>query len=142
MPWLKLLHISAVIVWCGSLLYLPAAIAAAAGPQPSAAFDPARRGLLRSVFTLVATPAALLAIASGTAIFVLEGPVVLWLMAKLGVVGLLVLGHAACGMLILRAERQVAGGPRDWTHAWCVVIGSASLLWLGAIAWLVLAKPF
>jgi putative membrane protein len=142
MPWLKLLHISAVILWCGSLLYLPAAIAAAAGPQPSAAFDPARRGLLRTVFTLVATPAALLAIASGTAIFMLDGPVVVWLMAKLVVVGLLVLGHAACGMLILRAERQVAGGPRDWTQAWCIAIGSASLLWLGAIAWLVLAKPF
>ena len=31
MPWLKLLHISAVIVWCGTLLYLPTLIASATG---------------------------------------------------------------------------------------------------------------
>jgi hypothetical protein len=27
-PWFKLLHLGAVIVWCGTLLYLPALIAA------------------------------------------------------------------------------------------------------------------
>ena len=138
MPWLKLLHIAAVIVWCGSLLYLPLAIAAAAAPEPPAALGPPRRLLLRTLFTWVATPAALLAIASGTAIFLYQGPLAVWLVAKLATVSLLVLGHGACGMLILRIERghdAAVRGP-------CVAIGASSLLWLAGIAWLVLHKPF
>lgn len=138
MPWLKLLHISAVILWCGALLYLPAALLAAARQPAPAALDARGGRALRDLFTLVATPAALVAIASGTAIFVLQGPLAPWLVAKLVAVGLLVLGHGACGLLILRVERRTPGGVR----AWSVVIGTASLLWLGTIAWLVLQKPF
>ncbi|MBA3599153.1 MAG: CopD family protein [Methylibium sp.] len=138
MPWLKLLHITSVIVWCGALLYLPAAIAAAAGPDRAAAFEGPRRHVLRAVFTLVATPAALLAIGSGTAIFVFYGPLAPWLIAKLATVSLLVLGHAACGALILRAESDTGGGVRGR----CWAIAGTSLLWLAGIAWLVLRKPF
>lgn len=138
MPWIKLLHISAVIVWCGALLYLPMAIAAAGAAEPPALFADRSRKLLRALFTLVATPAALVAIASGTAIFVLQGPLAAWLVAKLGVVGLLVLGHAACGMLVLRVERGASAPLRGFS----ATILAASLLWLAAIAWLVLEKPF
>jgi protoporphyrinogen IX oxidase len=138
LPWLKLLHITAVIVWCGALLYMPSAIAAAASRVPAAAVAPGERRLLRKLFTLVATPAALLAIASGTLIFLLMGPSAPWLIVKLSFVGLLVLGHAACGMLILRAER----GHGRWIPVWATVVTAASALWLLAIAWLVLQKPF
>lgn len=141
MPWLKLLHITAVILWCGALLYLPASIASAAGAgarRPVALYDAGQRDFLRAVFTLLATPAALVAIASGTAIFVFLGPLTLWLIAKLAVVGLLVLAHASCGMLILRVEREEHGSLQGlcWAVGVCV---SAALL---TIAWLVLGKPF
>lgn len=142
MPWLKLLHISAVIVWSGALLYLTMAIATAASPQPAAVVDTTRHQLLRGLFTQIATPAALLAIASGTAIFLLHGPVVPWLIAKLAVVAMLVLGHAACGMLVLRAERQAQGVSPSRTRILSALVGGASVLWLGTIAWLVLSKPF
>lgn len=138
MPWIKLVHISAVIVWCGALLYLPPAIAAAVAAEPPALFQDRGRKLLRVLFTLVATPAALVAIASGTAIFVLQGPLAAWLVAKLVVVGLLVLGHAACGMLVLRVERGEFAHLRGFSGA---ILG-ASVLWLATIAWLVLEKPF
>jgi putative membrane protein len=138
MPWLKLLHITAVILWCGALLYLPASIASAAGgTQAAAVYAAGQRHLLRAVFTLVATPAALVAIASGTSIFVFFGPLTLWLMAKLAVVGLLVLAHAACGMLILRAERGQAGGLR----ALCRMVGGTAMVAVLAVAALVLGKP-
>ncbi|MBL0419335.1 CopD family protein [Ramlibacter sp. AW1] len=143
-PWLKLLHISAVILWSGSLLYMTAAIATAAGSAAPVAVDPVRHGVLRAIFTLMATPAALVAIASGTTIFLLQGPVAPWLIAKLAVVGLLVLGHGVCGMLVLRTERQ-AGAEGTASRGVRVVSGcvaAASVLWLGVIAWLVLAKPF
>lgn len=138
MPWLKVLHLGAVIIWCGALLYLPAAIAAAIGPGPAAVIETTQRRILRWIFNLVATPAALVAIASGTAIFVFQGPMTLWLLFKLAVVGLLVLAHGVAGMLILRAEQRRTRGVR----VMCWLVGGATLLFLGTIAWLVLRKPF
>jgi len=138
-PWLKLLHIGAVIVWCGALLYLPAMIAAAATPAPPATREaPTRWPLLpRRVFIGLATPAALLAIVSGTLIFVSQGLLAPWLMFKLAAVGLLVLGHGACGLLLLRTERGQHTGVRLACHVVMVLTVSCLL----GIAWLVLRKP-
>jgi uncharacterized membrane protein len=136
-PWLKLLHITAVILWCGALLYLPGAVAASASAAAGSVPTDTRHRLLRPLYTLVATPAALLAIASGTAILVLDDVRAVWLMAKLGVVGLLVLGHGACGLLVLRVER----GEHRWTQGLAGLIAISTLLCLLAIAWLVLEKP-
>ncbi|MCK7493507.1 MAG: CopD family protein [Comamonadaceae bacterium] len=102
-PWLKLLHLAAVIVWCGALPYLAVALATAG--------EPPRKALPRALFTTVATPAALVAIASGTAIFVFHGPTAEWLIAKLVLVALLVLGHAMAGVLVLRVERDGGAVP-------------------------------
>ncbi|MDP2261909.1 MAG: CopD family protein [Hydrogenophaga sp.] len=137
MPWLKLLHITAVILWCGTLLYLPAALAASASAATGDVPTDTRHRLLRLIYTLVTTPAALVAIASGTAIFVFQDVVAVWLMAKLGVVGLLVLGHGACGLLVLRVER----GEYRWTRGSSWVIAATTVIWIAAIAWLVLEKP-
>jgi uncharacterized membrane protein len=136
MPWLKLLHISAVIVWCGALLYLPAAIAEAGRGVRRGH----RHALLRALYTTVATPAALVAVGSGTLVFVWQGPLAPWLIAKLALVGLLVLTHLACGLLILRIEHGRARLGADRVK--CAVVSGASLLWLAGAAWLVLAKPF
>lgn len=138
MPWLKLLHIGAVIAWCGALLCLPLLLASAAAPP--GACSPARvlaRAWPRQVFIGIATPAALLAIASGTLIFAMQGPLAPWLMLKLAAVGVLVLGHGACGLLVLRTERGELGGLRRASRAVLALL-LASLL---AVAWLVLRKP-
>jgi uncharacterized membrane protein len=136
MPWLKLLHICAVITWCGALLYLPVALSTVASGKQAAFECPGR--IFRGIFTWVATPAALVAIASGTAIFITRGPLAPWLIAKLTTVSLLVLCHGACGMLILRVERQ----PESNIRGLCTAVGLAVVVWLMAIAWLVLRKPF
>lgn len=137
MPWLKLLHLSAVIVWCGALLYLPAMIAAAATLAVPDAARAMPRPLPRSVFIGVATPAALLAIVSGTLIFVSQGLLAPWLMFKLAIVGLLVLSHGLCGMLVLRTER----GQHDGVRMACRLLTLSILVWLLGIAWLALSKP-
>ncbi len=142
MPWLKLFHVSAVILWAGALLYLPLAIAASSGRRAAdspAALDAPERATLRGLFVGVATPFALLAIGSGTALFILYGPLAHWLIVKLGFVSLLVLGHAACGMLVLRVERRVA---QSGTALAGYAVAAVSLLWLACIAWLALQKPF
>ncbi|MGE4241217.1 CopD family protein [Ramlibacter sp.] len=137
MPWLKLLHICAVIVWCGALPYLALAVASRP-PTGAGTLAPARASLLlRWVYVGVATPAALVAIASGTAIFGLRGPLAAWLVAKLALVAMLVLVHAACGWLLLRREQMRSNVPRALGPA---LAGLASLL-LMAVAWLVLGKP-
>ncbi|WP_439520885.1 CopD family protein [Hydrogenophaga sp.] len=136
MPWLKLLHMGAVIVWCGALLYLPWMLASAAVPATSASPALPRRWP-RQVYIGLATPAALLAIAAGTLIFALQGPLAPWLMFKLAFVGLLVLGHGACGLLVLRTERGELGGLRQASR-FILVLLVACLL---AVAWLVLRKP-
>lgn len=149
---LKLLHISAVIVWCGSLLYVPFAVAGIGNGEAGDGGALTRRSLLRKLFTHLATPAALLAVASGSAVFLFYGPLDLWLMAKLVLVAFLVLCHGACGMLILRSERQLEAlqeaveasaiaspAPERCWSCWGVLTAAAALL-LG-IAWLVLQKP-
>ncbi|MFY3386526.1 CopD family protein [Paracidovorax sp. MALMAid1276] len=144
MPWLKLVHIAAVIVWCGTLLYLPALIASAADPKrapltgdAAAASAASAPPVLRLLFTLVVTPAALVAIASGTVIFVFLGPLTVWLVAKLVAVGLLVLAHAVCGLLVLKAERGQTG-----LAAPCAAVAMVCVAAMLLVAWLVLGKPF
>lgn len=132
MPWLKLLHISAVVLWCAALLYLPLAVATAGADERLA-----QRRVLRLLFTSVATPAALVAIASGTLIFLWHGPLAPWLVAKLAVVALVVLMHAGLGLLVLRNER----GEAPARCRSCGAIFGAALAGLSTAAWLVLAKP-
>ena len=55
MPLLKLLHFTALFIWCASLLYLPALIAASCRSR-QAAERPGHPELNRSIFNLVATP--------------------------------------------------------------------------------------
>jgi uncharacterized membrane protein len=68
-------------------------------------------------------------------LFVSQGLIAPWLMFKLLGVGLLVLGHGACGLLVLRAEDQRVGACRV-----CPALTAAMLVVLLAIAWLVLGK--
>ena len=104
MPLLKLLHFMALICWCGALLYLPVMIAAGTRSSDEL-FYRDHAHLARTVFNLLATPAALLAIGSGTMLFLREAIFDPWLILKLTTVAGMVLCHALCGLLILRIER-------------------------------------
>lgn len=132
MPWLKLLHVASMIVWCGALLYLPAAVA-----QHDERGEVGSLRLVRRFFTLYATPAALLAIASGTAVFAWHGPLAPWLVVKLGLVALLVLVHAAFGVLILAVEER----PERPRGLLCGAMGAAIVVLVLAILTLVVVKP-
>jgi protoporphyrinogen IX oxidase len=132
--WLKAIHISAVIVWCGVLLYLPLLLGTRVGGTDQTVVHGARRTLFRTV----ATPAALITIASGTLIFAWRGPLAGWLIAKLGLVSFLVLAHAVCGLLILRSEAQASLQLSTIPGKSLLAVSLTLLL---AIAWLVLNKP-
>lgn len=137
MPLLKLLHFAALLCWCGTLLYLPALIAAGTRrSEPLFYRDHAH--LTRLVFTLVSTPAALIAIGSGTALFLRDEILAGWLIAKLSTVAGVVICHALCGVLLLRMEHE----PERSINVQCALIGAVVASFIAATLWLVLAKPF
>jgi putative membrane protein len=139
MVWILFLHIASLLFWCASLLYLLSVIVRAC---PSARRLPdlpllyrAQDSLARFVFTSITTPAALVAIAAGTLVFLLNRTVDPWLMLKMTLVSALVGIHTLTGLLIRKLEDsgRVAAQAR-------VLAVIATLLML-AIVWTVLAKP-
>ncbi|UPQ81100.1 CopD family protein [Pseudomonas knackmussii] len=137
MPLLKLLHFAALLCWCGTLLYLPALIAAGTR-RSDPLFYRDHAHLTRMVFNLVGTPAALIAIGSGTALFLRDGIMAGWLIVKLSTVAGMVLCHALCGVLVLHIERS----PEQSVSIRCRFLGAAIATFITATLWLVLAKPF
>lgn len=131
------LHIVGLVAWCAALLYLPALIVA----------GPALRGALcwradmppaRAVFTMAATPAALLAIVTGSLLVLLERTFGVWLVFKLTAVAGMVAAHVFLGLLILRQEDN----PHAVLVRPCITVALASVALIATVLWLVLAKPY
>lgn len=135
MPWLKVLHILTLVIWCASLLYLPALIAASAARAGDTA-NP-EHSFARKLFITLATPAALLAIISGTTLFLRDGTLAPWLLLKLSAVSAMVLCHALCGALLVRVEMK----PETKAALPCALIGLSVLMLILVTLGLVLGKP-
>ncbi|MGR8978895.1 MAG: CopD family protein [Gammaproteobacteria bacterium] len=136
MLWLLLLHITAVVCWCGSLLYLPALIAGTASQQTDIEHD-RQQAVMFMVYRLVSTPAALVAIASGTSLFLTGGISEPWLIVKLTMVITLVLCHALTGLLILLLQKMSS---KSITLS-CASLQIVVAILIPTIVWTVLTKP-
>lgn len=133
-----LLHIAALITWCASLLYLPALIAGIHTKQIQIHEPQHKYGsVARFVFTHIATPAALIAIFSGTAVFLFNRTIEVWLIAKLTLVTGLVIAHGFAGLLLLHTQDRSTKPVRRW----CWMLSGFSCVLMVAIVWVVLAKP-
>jgi uncharacterized membrane protein len=148
MLWVLVLHISALLIWCAALLYLPVLmVGVAAGRVDVHKTHKSVDTVEQLVFTHVATPAALVTIMSGTLVFVFNRTVDGWLIAKLTLVVGLVICHTLTGFLVLRAttingelsgEKPVDSKPVTLR---CVLLEAAQGILIMAILWMVLAKP-
>lgn len=138
MLWFLVLHIAALITWCASLLYLPALIAGI-HTEKIKIVEPRNQygAVARFVFTHIATPAALVAIIAGTAVFLFNRTIEVWLIAKLTLVTGLVVGHAFVGLLLLHTQDRSTKPVRFWCWTLSAIL---SALMVGII-WVVLAKP-
>lgn len=136
MLWLLLLHISAVVCWCGSLLYLPALITGTVSQQADIERE-RQQAVMFMVYRLFSSPAALIAIASGTALFITGGITDHWLILKLTLVTVLVMCHALSGWIMLLSQKM--SGKIITLSCMLLRIGVALLI--PAIVWLVLTKP-
>lgn len=138
MLWFLLLHIVALITWCASLLYLPALIAGIHTEQIQIVEPRHKYGsVARFVFTHITTPAALVAIISGTLVFLFNRTIEVWLIAKLTLVTGLVVGHTLAGLLLLHTQVRNTKPVRRW----CWMLSGVLCVLMLAIIWVVLAKP-
>ncbi|MGR9086763.1 MAG: CopD family protein [Gammaproteobacteria bacterium] len=136
MLWLLLLHISAVVCWSGSLLYLTALIAGACSRQ-TALEQTQRMAVMFMVYRLLSSPAALFAIVTGTALYLTGGITDRWLILKLTLVVALVLCHVVTGLLILITRETPAHDKKLYR----VAVQAAAATLIPAIIWTVLTKP-
>jgi len=137
MLWLLAIHIAALLAWCAALLCLPVLIGSERSWAGSGELHRPFDGVERFVYTHLATPAALVAIMSGTVVFLLNRTVEGWLVVKLTLVTGLVVCHVLVGSLVLRLERAATVRVRLWTK----LVAIAVVVLVGAVLWLVLAKP-
>jgi len=138
MLWLLALHMMALLFWAAGLLYLPLLLVASGAQQTELVkVKRPHDSVARFVFTHIATPAALLAILSGTAVFLVNDTVEFWLILKLTAVTALVICHVLAGLLVLHAEDTEAA-PLMRTYRF---FGVVLCLVMVAIVWIVLAKP-
>ncbi len=134
--WLKLLHVATLSVWAGGLLLMPLLLG-----QRQAVGDgaPLHRlhAFTRFAYITVISPAAFLAIASGTALIFQREVVSPWFAAKLVLVGILVALHVWIGLVVLSVFE-----PEGRFARWRVGASVTALaLVMTGIVWVVLAKP-
>ncbi len=134
--WIKALHLAALILWCAGLVALPLALSKHAIGESQADYARLRR-ITHYGYTRIVTPAAVIAIAAGTALIFVRGVFVPWMFAKLVAVGLLVALHAFVGhIVVLMSERRGDYAPPSSVP----LLGATSVI-MTAVLLLVLAKP-
>jgi putative membrane protein len=140
-PWVKGLHIIAVIAWLAGLLYLPRLYVYHAGvPAQSnraAMLEIMERRLLRAIMM----PAAVMTYGFGVLLAATPGVVDWhrgWVWAKLGLVVLLTVFH----FLLAYWQRGFAAGKNPHSAKFYRFINELPTIMMIAIVLLVVAKPF
>lgn len=133
---LKSIHIVTLGVWVGGLLLFPALLAQRRGQVPGPALHRMHRRA-RFLYTAVLSPAAIAAIASGTALIFLREVYVPWFGAKLVLVAGLAMIHVFTARGIVDMFQADADPPR---RIGIMAFGTTALLATGALV-LVLGKP-
>jgi putative membrane protein len=134
--WLKTAHIASLVVWCGCLLVIPGLFAQRHGVEHDAMrYD--LQALTRFLFVAVASPAAFVAIGTGTGLIFVREVFTPWFALKLLAVGGLVFLHVRHGFVILHVFKP-SGRYRKWRN---ITATGLTLGLVGAILWLVLDKP-
>lgn len=130
-------HIASLLMWSASLVLFPRLLVREASRD-----DPAARAgaiaMQRSLYALIMTPSALLAVAAGTALVFLRGFDGGWFHIKLLLVLLMVFFHIGCGALMDAFKRRHVQR-RMVLYRWLPLLPAALA---AAVMTLVVAKPF
>ena len=134
--YLKFIHIAAIALWSGGLLVLPLLFwqrrLLTVGPE----LDRLHR-VTRFVYVVMTSPAAFVAIGSGTALIFLQSAFREWFTLKMVLVGTMVMLHVLAGLVAMR----VFARDGHFGRLSFVALTSAYLVLIVGIIWVVLAKP-
>ncbi len=140
-PWIKALHIIAVISWLAGLLYLPRLFvyhaSAPVGSETAETFKVMERRLLRGIMT----PAIVLTYIFGAVLAAIPGVVDWrhgWIWAKLALVAVLTLFHH----MLMRWRRAFAEDRNRHTARFFRIVNELPAALMLAIILLVVVKPF
>jgi len=136
MIWLKVVHLAAIAIWSGGLICLP-------GLYVQRAHVPDRQSLhrlqamVRFLYVALMSPAAFVAIGSGTGLIFLRQTFENWFSLKLALVGVMVMIHILTGLVVIRLFDKGQVYP-VWRFVAVTVVTVAVV---SAILTVVLAKP-
>lgn len=135
-PFLKALHVAALVIWCGGLFSLPLMLSHH-DPRDSQTEFARIRLATHQTYIFLVTPSAVVAVAVGTWLLFFQEVFVPWMYTKLLFVALLVAAHAWLGHIItLQGERS---GHHHAPPAYLTIMAAAVPILI--ILALVLGKP-
>jgi uncharacterized membrane protein len=133
---LKFAHLAAIAIWSGGLLALPFLFwqrrALEAGPD----LDRLHR-ITRLVYVELTSPAAFIAIASGTALIFLQAIFAEWFSLKMVLVGIMAMLHVVAGLVM----HKLFSPKGRFSRLSFLALASTYAVVIPAIIWVVLAKP-
>lgn len=133
---LKFVHLATIAVWAGGLIVLPFLFWQRQGLAVGPELDRLHR-VTRFVYVAMTSPAAFLAIGSGTALIFLQATFQEWFSVKMLLVGVMVMLHVVAGLVLLHL---FAPGGHFGSFSYVGLTG-AYLVLITATIWVVLAKP-
>lgn len=133
---LKFIHLAAIAVWSGGLIALPFLFWQRGTLQPGAELNRLHR-IARLVYVDLTSPAAYIAIASGTGLIFLQATFAEWFSTKMVLVGLMAMLHVVAGLILVKLF--LPNGRLGGTS--CIALSIAYAVLITAVVWIVLAKP-
>ncbi len=140
-PWIKALHIIAVMAWMAGMLYLPRLFVYHADADPGSAQSETFKVMERRLLKAIINPSMIAAVLLGLALLAVPGLVAwsdFWIWIKLASVAGLVLIHHLCG----RAVRAFAEDRNTRPAKFYRVINEVPALLMIVIVVMVVVKPF
>ena len=132
----KFIHLGTIAIWSAGLIVLPLLFRQRCGLEMGSELDRLHR-FTRFVYVGMTSPAAFLAIGSGTVLIFLQTTFLEWFSLKMVLVGLLVMLHVVAGLTLMHLFEPTGRFGR-FSY---VALTVSYLVLITAIIWVVLAKP-
>ena len=132
----KFVHIAAISIWAAGVVSLPGLYVQRTHVKDRGALL-RLQSLVRFAYIAIISPAAFIAVLTGTALIFLRQTFEPWFSVKLAFVGLLTVIHILTGLVVIRLFREGEVYP-VWRFVMATVLSGAVVV---AIFFIVLAKP-
>ena len=133
---MKFVHLATIAIWSGGLIGLPFLFWQRRTVGAGSDLDRLHR-MTRFVYVEITSPAAVVAIASGTALIFLQATFQEWFSTKLVLVGAMAMLHVVAGLVLGRLFLPDG----CFGRASCAALSGAYIVLVTAIIWIVLANP-